>query len=126
MFHHVVTIDSGSRTKFIMFVALTVALTTAAWAHIRLGDSALHQIVFRHNGRHSWLSISQAVGSFDFRQAHAFEATALTTDGKSWHILTAIGVYIAMIAGEFFHEGNRTQILGPEDGYLKILRVPSL
>lgn len=43
-----------------------------------------------------------------------------------WHILTAIGVYITMIVGEFLHERSRTQILGPDDGYLNILRGPSL
>ncbi|KLJ05398.1 hypothetical protein EMPG_11116 [Blastomyces silverae] len=165
MFHHVVTINSGSRMKVTIFVALTVALTTAAWAHIRLGDSALHQVVFgtmvvtvgyrsvkllarlipdkrmrlklRRLLRMGNLTLFAAYGLWlvdvfacpslrSVRHAIGLPLAWLFELHGWWHILTAIGVYIAMIVGEFLHDGNRTQVLGPEDGYLKILRGPSL
>ncbi|OAX79988.1 hypothetical protein ACJ72_05689 [Emergomyces africanus] len=150
MFHHVVTINSGSGMKFIVFLALSTALSVASWAHIRLGDSTLHQIVFGAmvvtvgyrtvklltslisdqltllSGYALWLldvfacqplrSVRHTIG---LPLAWLFELHGW------WHILTAIGVYIVMIVGEFLHEGNRTQILGPEDGYFDLLRGPS-
>jgi Ceramidase len=46
MFHQVLTIHSGSNEKTGLFVTLCLVLAVAIWAHIKLGDSALHQAVF--------------------------------------------------------------------------------
>ncbi|KKZ66280.1 hypothetical protein EMCG_07990 [[Emmonsia] crescens] len=165
MFHHVVTINSGSRMKFIVFLALSVALSVATWAHIWLGDSALHQVVFgvmaltvgyrtvkllpsliSDQRMRSKLRGLLRIGNLTLLAAYAlwlidvFACPSLRRVRHAiglplawvfelhgwWHILTAIGVYITMIVGEFLHEMNRTQILGPDDGYLNILRGPSL
>ncbi|OJD12360.1 hypothetical protein AJ78_07035 [Emergomyces pasteurianus Ep9510] len=165
MFHHVVTINSGSRMKIIVFLALSVTLSVASWAHIRLGDSALHQAVFgamvvtvgyrtvkllasliSDQRMRSKLRSLLRIANFTLLAAYAlwlldtFACPSLRTVRHAiglplawlyelhgwWHILTAIGVYIVMIVGEFLDEGNRTQILGPQDGYSHILRGPSL
>ncbi|PGG98672.1 dihydroceramidase [Blastomyces parvus] len=165
MFHHVVTINSGRRVKVLTFMALTVTLTAAAWAHIRLGDSALHQVVFgtmvitvgyrsvkllarliSDQRMRSKLRRLLRIGNVTLLAAYGlwlvdvFACPSLRSIRHAiglplawifelhgwWHVLTAIGVYIAMIVGEFLHEGNRTQALGPKDGYLDILRGPSL
>ena len=46
MFHYVLTINSSTRVRLGLFGLITLVLSLAVWAHIKLGDSALHQIVF--------------------------------------------------------------------------------
>ncbi|PGH06786.1 hypothetical protein AJ79_06427 [Helicocarpus griseus UAMH5409] len=165
MFHHVVTINRGSGTKLAVFLALTVTLSLATWAHIRLGDSALHQVVFgvmvvtvgyrtvkllgklisdkrmgsklRQLVRIGHITLLAAYGLWlidvfacpslrAVRHAIGLPFAWLFELHGWWHILTAIGVYIAMVVGEFLHEVNRGQVLEPEDGYLDILKGPNL
>lgn len=46
MFHFVLTIDRGVKPQLALFVVLSSVLILASLAHIKLGDSTLHQIVF--------------------------------------------------------------------------------
>jgi hypothetical protein len=46
MFHQVLTIHSGRNEKTGLFITLCLVLSLAIWAHIKLGDSSLHQVVF--------------------------------------------------------------------------------
>ncbi|KAK2793856.1 hypothetical protein FQN51_001013 [Onygenales sp. PD_10] len=165
MFHHVVTINSGSGTKTAVFLALSVALSLATWAHIRLGDSAFHQVVFgvmvltvghrtvkllgsliedrRMRGKlrrlvrggHLTLLAAYVIWLIDVFACPSLRAIRHTIGlpwawifelHGWWHILTAIGVYISMIVGEFLHEENRKEVLRPEHGYWDLLRGPGL
>ncbi|EEP77836.1 predicted protein [Uncinocarpus reesii 1704] len=46
MFHHVITINRGTGFQIRVFLLIVGVLSLAIWAHIKSGDSALHQIVF--------------------------------------------------------------------------------
>ncbi|KAL1960951.1 hypothetical protein VTO42DRAFT_4839 [Malbranchea cinnamomea] len=165
MFHYVLTINSGAKARFNLFVVITLVLSLAVWAHIQLGDSALHQVVFgsmvvtvgvktfvlmrqlvsdramrsklRKLGKAGYLTLIAAYGLWlidvfacsylrKLRRVVGLPLAWIFELHGWWHILTAVGVYIYMVIGEYLRPAYRTHVLQPEEGWMDLLRGPGL
>ncbi|EAS29957.2 dihydroceramidase [Coccidioides immitis RS] len=164
MFHHVLTINRGTGDRIRLFLLITIVLSLAVWAHIKTGDSALHQIVFgsmvvtvgfrtfkllkamissrnmrsklRRLATRGYLILIVAYGLWlidvfacqhlrALRHAIGLPLAWLFELHGWWHILTATGVYIYMLLGEYLQPAYRDQESGGNDGWISILKGPS-
>ncbi|KAI1913445.1 hypothetical protein LOZ53_003409 [Ophidiomyces ophidiicola] len=163
MFHHLLTIHYGTRARVGLFILLASALSLAVWAHIKTGDSALHQIVFGSMivtvGLRMFKLLKTMISDQNMRsklQQLATRGYLLLAAGYAlwlidvfacpylrairqsvglplawlfelhgwWHILTAAGVYVYMLLGEYLQPAHRNQKLSPDSGWISLLKGP--
>ncbi|KAI2370681.1 hypothetical protein LOY93_002294 [Ophidiomyces ophidiicola] len=148
MFHHLLTIHYGTRARVGLFILLASALSLAVWAHIKTGDSALHQIVFGSMivtvGLRMFKLLKTMISDQNMRsklQQLATRGYLLLAAGyalwlidvfacpylraiRQWHILTAAGVYVYMLLGEYLQPAHRNQKLSPDSGWISLLKGP--